>query len=185
MVNSGYSRELEFQADQMALVIMKRAGYDPRAFDEMLNLMKTKLKPGGPDFAKTHPDPKDRVAAVEKTLAGAAPCHRDPGRGGGPAGPLPGGPGEHLSHGRERHLRSVARALCLPAFDGSSRAPRSERPARSWRWPSGFRTRWTSSRRRPGTCGLVSSPGRERKPARSPRSSSIRRALTGERTSTA
>jgi predicted Zn-dependent protease len=73
MVNSGYSRELEFQADQMALVIMKRAGYDPRAFDDMLNLMKTKLKPGGTDFAKTHPDPKDRAAAVEKTLAGQPP----------------------------------------------------------------------------------------------------------------
>ena len=36
----------------------------------MLKVMKTKLKPGGVDFAKTHPDPKDRVAAVEKTLAG-------------------------------------------------------------------------------------------------------------------
>ena len=29
MVNSGYSRDLEFQADQMALTIMRRAGYDP------------------------------------------------------------------------------------------------------------------------------------------------------------
>lgn len=73
MVNSGYSRELEFQAYQMALVIMRRAGYNPRAFDDMLNLMKAKLKPGGSDFAKTHPDPKDRVAAVEKTLAGQPP----------------------------------------------------------------------------------------------------------------
>ncbi|MGO9308789.1 MAG: M48 family metalloprotease [Spirochaetia bacterium] len=73
MVNSGYSRELEFQADQMALVIMRRAGYDPKAFDDMLTLMKTKLKPGGTDFAKTHPDPKDRAAAVEKTLAGQPP----------------------------------------------------------------------------------------------------------------
>jgi len=73
MVNSGYSRELEFQADQMALVIMRRAGYDPRAFDDMLNIMKTKLKPGGADFAKTHPDPKDRAAAVEKALAGKPP----------------------------------------------------------------------------------------------------------------
>lgn len=70
LVNSGYSRDLEFQADQMALVIMRRAGYDPRAFDEMLKVMKSKLKPGGLDFSKTHPDPQDREAAVEKTLAG-------------------------------------------------------------------------------------------------------------------
>ncbi|MGA2640287.1 MAG: M48 family metalloprotease [Spirochaetia bacterium] len=73
MVNSGYSRELEFDADHMALDIMRRAGYDPRAFEAMLNIMKTRLKPGGLDFAKTHPDPKDRAAAVEKALAGKPP----------------------------------------------------------------------------------------------------------------
>jgi hypothetical protein len=39
----------------------------------MLNVMKTKLKPGGTDFAKTHPDPKDRVVAVEKSLSGQPP----------------------------------------------------------------------------------------------------------------
>jgi len=69
LVNNGYSRDLEFQADQMALVIMRRAGYDPRAFEAMLKVMETKLKPGGLDFAKTHPDPKDRIAQVDKTLA--------------------------------------------------------------------------------------------------------------------
>jgi predicted Zn-dependent protease len=70
LVNSGYSRDLEFQADKMALVIMRRAGYDPRAFDDMLKVMEKRIKPGGLDFSKTHPDPKDRVVEVEKTLAG-------------------------------------------------------------------------------------------------------------------
>ena len=70
LVNSGYSRELELEADQMALVIMRKAGYDPQAFDEMLTVMKSKLKPGGVDFAKTHPDPQVRITAVEKSLAG-------------------------------------------------------------------------------------------------------------------
>ncbi len=70
LVNSGYARELELEADQMALVIMKRAGYDPQAFDAMLKIMEGRIKPGGLDFAKTHPDPKDRSAAVEKTLEG-------------------------------------------------------------------------------------------------------------------
>jgi len=70
LVNNGYSRDLELQADQMALVIMKRAGYDPRAFDDMLKALGTHIKPGGLDFAKTHPDPKIRSDAVEKTLAG-------------------------------------------------------------------------------------------------------------------
>ncbi|HUI71734.1 MAG TPA: M48 family metalloprotease [Spirochaetia bacterium] len=69
LVNSGYSRDLEFQADQMALQIMRRAGYDPRAFEAMLKVMATKLKPGGLDFAKTHPDTKDRIGKVDPTLA--------------------------------------------------------------------------------------------------------------------
>jgi len=71
MVNSGYSRDLEFQADQMALQIMRAAGYDPRGFVAMLQVMETKLKPGGLDFAKTHPDPKDRILRCGKTLADA------------------------------------------------------------------------------------------------------------------
>jgi len=70
LVNNGYSRDLEFQADQMALKIMRNAGYDPSAFTAMLQVMKTKLKPGGLDFAKTHPDPKDRIQTVNETLAG-------------------------------------------------------------------------------------------------------------------
>ena len=69
LVNSGYSRDQEMQADQMALSIMRRAGYDPNAFDAMLKVMETKIKPGGLDFAKTHPDPKDRITEVDKTLA--------------------------------------------------------------------------------------------------------------------
>ncbi len=78
LVNNGYSRDLEFQADQMALDIMRKAGYDPQAFDAMLKLMKTKTKSGGPGFAKTHPDPMDRDAAVEKTLSGQQPVTTPP-----------------------------------------------------------------------------------------------------------
>jgi beta-barrel assembly-enhancing protease len=73
LVNSGYSRDLELEADQMALVIMKRAGYDPLAFDAMLKQLGARVKPGGLDFAKTHPDPKVREDAVEKTLGDEAP----------------------------------------------------------------------------------------------------------------
>ncbi len=69
MVTSGYSRDYEFQADQMALQIMRNAGYDPRAFETMLKVMEAKEKPGGLDFAKTHPAPKDRIEKVEGTLS--------------------------------------------------------------------------------------------------------------------
>ncbi len=72
LVNSGYSRALEFEADRQALVILQRVGYDPRALEDMLKVMATKLKPGGLDFAKTHPDPRDRIAEIEKALAGTS-----------------------------------------------------------------------------------------------------------------
>ncbi len=78
LVNSGYSRDLEYEADQMALAVMRKAGYDPQAFDAMLKIMKSKLKSGGLDFAKTHPDPKDRLVKVDDTLSSQAAAKATP-----------------------------------------------------------------------------------------------------------
>ncbi|MEW6440341.1 MAG: M48 family metalloprotease [bacterium] len=71
LMNSGYSRNLEREADASAVTILKRVGYNPHALLDMLGEMKRNLKPGGPDFAKTHPDPEDRMADV-RLLIGAA-----------------------------------------------------------------------------------------------------------------
>ena len=73
MMNSGYARGLESEADKAAVTIMKRVGYNPNALVEMLQQMKKNLKPGGMDFAKTHPDPQDRINEVKK-LVGSAPA---------------------------------------------------------------------------------------------------------------
>jgi predicted Zn-dependent protease len=72
MMNSGYARSAERQADQAAVTILQRAGYDPNALVAMLTEMKTHLKPGGKDFAKTHPSPDERIADVKKMIGGAA-----------------------------------------------------------------------------------------------------------------
>jgi predicted Zn-dependent protease len=69
LMTSGYSRELEQEADRGAVTIMRRIGYDPGALIVMLTEMKKQLKPGGLDFAKTHPDPKDRIQDI-KPLVG-------------------------------------------------------------------------------------------------------------------
>lgn len=61
LVNNGYARELEFQADQAAVTNLDRIGYDPGALRLMLHEMDKRLKPGGHDFAKTHPKPGDRI----------------------------------------------------------------------------------------------------------------------------
>ena len=70
LVNNGYSRAFEREADVVALEILGRAGYDQRALVAMLGEMKHRLNPQGLDFAKTHPDPADRMADLAPQLAG-------------------------------------------------------------------------------------------------------------------
>jgi predicted Zn-dependent protease len=82
MVNAGYSREWEKDADHESVVILKQAGYDPMALVRVLEVMDTRLKPGGLDFSKTHPDPKDRIRDVKGFIGqyeepGPAPVARE------------------------------------------------------------------------------------------------------------
>jgi predicted Zn-dependent protease len=64
LVNNGYSRSFEHEADKAAITILKHIGYDPYALIDMLQVMSTRLKPGGLDFAKTHPSPESRIADI-------------------------------------------------------------------------------------------------------------------------
>ncbi len=77
---NGYSRDLEREADKAAVTILTRVGYDPQALITMLREMKTRLKPGGLDFAKTHPDPLDRVAEIEPLITDVAAAAAPPAR---------------------------------------------------------------------------------------------------------
>jgi predicted Zn-dependent protease len=61
MINNGYSRAFEREADAAAVRILSRVGYDPGGLVAMLSEMEKNLKPGGLDFAKTHPSPKSRI----------------------------------------------------------------------------------------------------------------------------
>ena len=68
LINSGYSRTFESQADAAAVAILKRVGYDPNGLVDMLKVMQGNLKPGGLDFAKTHPSPASRIEDLQKIL---------------------------------------------------------------------------------------------------------------------
>lgn len=68
LINNGYSRDFELEADQAAVTILKRVGYNPNGLVAMLNGMKSKLQPGALDFSKTHPPPADRIAAIQPVL---------------------------------------------------------------------------------------------------------------------
>ena len=68
LVTSGYSRATEREADAGAVEILLSVGYDPYALIRVLERMKHELKPGGVDFAKTHPDPDVRIRWIEDML---------------------------------------------------------------------------------------------------------------------
>jgi len=76
LVNNGYSRKFERQADIAAVTILKRVGYDPNGLVNMLKVMDKKLKPGSPDFAKTHPSPSSRIADIQKHIGNYAEIKR-------------------------------------------------------------------------------------------------------------
>ena len=65
MINKGYSRSYEYQADAAAVTLLQRMSYNPGALTQMLNVMASRIKPGGTDFAKTHPSPQNRIAELK------------------------------------------------------------------------------------------------------------------------
>jgi predicted Zn-dependent protease len=66
MMKNGYSQAQEFEADQEAVVLLAKSGYNPGALVEMLKvLQKTQSSQKG-GFNTTHPSPTERIANVEK-----------------------------------------------------------------------------------------------------------------------
>jgi predicted Zn-dependent protease len=68
---NGFAQEQEFEADAIAVTILRDAGYDPSALAEMIKALEKvqPLRSGG--FNITHPAPAARLARLEKvSLAG-------------------------------------------------------------------------------------------------------------------
>src|SRR5207302_2753063 len=63
-----YSREDEAQADAVGAIIMWKASYDPRAMAEFFQKLEKQGGAGGPQFLSDHPNPGNRVAAVEREI---------------------------------------------------------------------------------------------------------------------
>jgi predicted Zn-dependent protease len=64
LVETGYSRSQEYDADRVAKRILSDVGYGPSGLVSVLKDLENKLPPGGPGFASTHPSPADRVAEL-------------------------------------------------------------------------------------------------------------------------
>jgi predicted Zn-dependent protease len=65
MVESGYSKQQEFDADKKALSLMNDAGYDPNAMKDMLTLLKVRQAGQHAGFSKTHPSPDARLSNLK------------------------------------------------------------------------------------------------------------------------
>jgi len=61
------SREAEFNADAKGLQYLQQAGYDPNAMPAFLK--KLASRPSPPEFFSTHPNPRERIAALERRIA--------------------------------------------------------------------------------------------------------------------
>jgi len=70
VVDKGYSRETEFEADARAVTVLRRAGFSPRALLGMLQELRAVPQGAGSSLSKTHPSPQDRIDKV-KTLVGS------------------------------------------------------------------------------------------------------------------
>ena len=64
MVDSGYSKSQEYEADETALEIMAATGYNPLAMNDMLNVLKQNQKSKS-GFSVTHPSPEDRLKNLQ------------------------------------------------------------------------------------------------------------------------
>lgn len=71
LLQRGYSREMERDADEKAVIVLKRVGYDPVALAVLLKTM-DEQRSGGvlASFLKTHPSPGDRAQHIETRVGG-------------------------------------------------------------------------------------------------------------------
>lgn len=68
LVNTGYARGQESEADATAIQIMQRVGYDSTALIRVLETMKSSVPVGSTGFMSTHPAPEDRISDIRPFL---------------------------------------------------------------------------------------------------------------------
>ena len=73
-----YSRLHESEADRIGMVLMARAGYDPREAITFWERMNKKEGPRPPEFLSTHPAPASRQANLKTYIPEALPYYKKP-----------------------------------------------------------------------------------------------------------
>ena len=63
-----YSRKNEYEADKMGLILMAKAGYDPREAPKFWERMEKQFGGGGSDFFSTHPSNANRIKELQNAI---------------------------------------------------------------------------------------------------------------------
>jgi predicted Zn-dependent protease len=72
-----YSRLQESEADEIGLIFMAKAGYDPRKAVDFWQRMEKQSGGGAPpEFLSTHPSPKSRIEDIKEHLPEAMKYYR-------------------------------------------------------------------------------------------------------------
>lgn len=71
-----YSRLHESEADRIGLMLMAKAGYDPREAIPFWQRMKEKAGSRFPEFLTTHPAPASRIANIKSYISEAMPYYQ-------------------------------------------------------------------------------------------------------------
>ena len=70
LVNNGYSRSSETQADAAAVSMLVNLGYDPAGLIRVLRRMNLRLLFSRAGFARTHPRPGRRISGIRQEIRG-------------------------------------------------------------------------------------------------------------------
>lgn len=71
LVERGYDRKYEYEADQEAVIFAAKTGYDPKGLSDFLKTLTGAGASGGAKgWFKTHPDAEDRLERVNGQIAG-------------------------------------------------------------------------------------------------------------------
>jgi predicted Zn-dependent protease len=69
LLNKGYSRDQEYDADNTALSLLTAAGYSPSGLIDMLRQLEKTQDSHAGGFNNTHPSPAERLKSAEKSAA--------------------------------------------------------------------------------------------------------------------
>jgi len=83
IVNMKYGREDELQSDEIGVILMSDAGYDPRSMKGVMEILAEASKGNRqPEFFSTHPNPENRIQriqdAIDKVFPNGVPSNLKP-----------------------------------------------------------------------------------------------------------